>query len=293
VQDYKEQENENMDVDQNWVGPDFLSAMGAPLMSGREINESDTATSPNVAVVNQKFAQRFFAGRNPVGRHFGFGGGDDVHLDVEIIGVVKDSKNVDLRQDIRPYVLVPYSHSSHFGNATFYIRTNQDPVSLATAARKTVQDADGKLSVFDLKTLTAQVNDIVFTDRLVTYLSLGLGLLASLLAAIGLYGVMAYVVARRTREIGIRMALGATQGNVARMVLQEIAGISAVGLTVGLVAAYATGRIIESQLFGVKAADPFVFVAAAILLVVVAVLAGWLPARKAANVDPMVALRYE
>jgi putative ABC transport system permease protein len=293
VQDYKEQENENMDVDQNWIGPDFLSAMGSPLMSGREINETDTATAPNVAVVNQKFAQRFFAGRNPIGQHFGFGGGDDVHLDVEIVGVVKDSKNIDLRQDIGPYVLVPYSHSSHFGNATFYVRTNQDPVSLATAARKTVQDNDGKLSVFDLKTLTAQVNDIVFTDRLVTYFSLGLAIVASLLAAIGLYGVMAYVVARRTREIGIRMALGATQRNVARMVLQEIAGISVAGLTVGLVAAYATGRIIESQLFGVKAGDPFVFVAAAVLLVIVAILAGWLPARKAASVDPMVALRYE
>jgi predicted permease len=293
VQDYKEQENENMDVDQNWVGPDFLSAMGTPLMSGREISESDTATAPRVAVVNQKFVQRFFAGRNPIGQHFGFGGGDDVHLDVEIVGVVKDSKNIDLRQDIGPYVLVPYSHSSHFGNATFYVRTHQDPVSLATAVRKTVQDYDGKLSVFDLKTLTAQVNDIVFTDRLVTYFSLGLGILASLLAAIGLYGVMAYVVARRTREIGIRMALGATQGNVARMVLQEIAGISVMGLTVGLVAAYATGRIIESQLFGVKAGDPFVFAAAAVLLVIVAVLAGWLPARKAASVDPMVALRYE
>jgi putative ABC transport system permease protein len=137
------------------------------------------------------------------------------------------------------------------------------------------------------------VNDIVFTDRLVTYFSLGLAIVASLLAAIGLYGVMAYVVARRTREIGIRMALGATQRNVARMVLQEIAGISVAGLTVGLVAAYATGRIIESQLFGVKAGDPFVFAAAAVLLVIVAVLAGWLPARKAASVDPMVALRYE
>ena len=282
-----------MDVDENWVGPDFLAAMGAPLMSGREISESDTATSPSVAVVNEKFVQRFFAGRSPIGQHFGFGGGDDVKLDVEIVGVVKDSKNVDLRQDVRPYVLVPYSHSSHFGNATFYVRSNQDPGSLATAVRKTIRDYDGKLSVFALRTLTAQVDDIVFTDRLVTYFSLALGLLASLLAAIGLYGVMAYVVARRTREIGIRMALGATQGNVAGMVLYEIAAISAVGLAIGLIAGYAIGRLIESQLFGVKASDPFVFIAAAGMLVIVAALAGWLPARKAASVDPMVALRYE
>jgi predicted permease len=282
-----------MDVDQNWVGPDFLASMGAPLLTGREISESDTATSPSVAVVNEKFAQRFFAGRNAIGQHFGFGGGDDVKLDVEIVGIVKDSKNVDLRTEIGPYVLVPYSHSSHFGNATFYVRTNQDPVSLATAVRKTVQDCDGKLSVFDLKTLTEQVDDIVFTDRLVTYFSLALGLLASLLAAVGLYGVMAYVVARRTREIGIRMALGATQRNVAGMVLQEIAGIATVGLLVGLTAAYALGRVLESLLFGVKASDPFVFVAATGLLITVAALAGWLPARSAARVDPMVALRYE
>jgi predicted permease len=294
VQGYKPQENENMDVDQNWVGPDFLSAMGAPLMSGREINESDTATAPNVAVINEKFAQRFFPGRNPIGQHFGFGGGDDnVKLDVEIVGIVKNSKNVDLRTAVGPYVLVPYSHSSHFGNATFYVRTNQDPASLATAVRKTVQNYDGTLSVFDMRTLTAQVDDIVFTDRLVTYFSLALGLLASLLAAVGLYGVMAYVVARRTREIGIRMALGATQRNVAGMVLGEIAGVAAVGLAIGLTAAYAIGRALESQLFGVKASDPFVFAAATGVLIIVALLAGWLPARNAASVDPMVALRYE
>jgi len=293
VQGYKEQENENMDVDQNWVGPDFLAAMGVPLMSGREVNASDTATSPNVAVVNEKFARRFFGGRNPIGQHFGFGGGDDVHLDVEIIGVVKDSKNIDLRQAVQPYVLIPYSHSSHFGSATFYVRTNQDPVSLSTVVRKTVQDYDRKLSVFDLRTLSAQVDDIVFTDRLVTYFSLALGLLASLLAAVGLYGVMAYVVARRTREIGIRMALGATRRNVAGMVLKEIAGIATVGLVIGLAVAYAIGRVLESLLFGVKAGDPFVFLAATGLLIVVATLAGWLPARSAARVDPMVALRYE
>ena len=293
VQGYKEQENENMDVDQNFVGPDFLSAMGAALLSGREIHESDTATAPNVAVVNEKFVQRFFAGRQPIGQHFGFGGGDDVHLDVEIVGVVKDSKNVDLRQAVEPYVLVPYSHSSHFGNATFYVRTNQDPVSLASAVRKTVRDNDEKLSVFDLRTLTAQVDAIVFTDRLVTYFSLALALLAALLAAIGLYGVMAYVVARRTREIGIRMALGATRRNVAGMVLQEIGAIATVGLLIGLIAAYAVGRVMESLLFGVKASDPFVFVAATGLLIIVAALAGWLPARSAASVDPMVALRYE
>ena len=293
VQGYAAQPDENTDVNQNWVGPNFLSALGLPLLSGREVNESDTGTSPKVAVVNEKFVRRFFAGRDPIGQHFGFGSGDDVKIDTEIIGVVKDSKNVDLRETIVPTVFLPYTQSAHFGEASFYVRTNQDPTALATTVRQTVRDFDATIPVHDLKTLTMQVDEIVYTDRLVTYFSLGLGLLASLLAALGLYGVMAYVVARRTREIGIRMALGATQRSVASMVLREIAGIAGAGLVVGLVAAYALGRVIESQLFGVKAGDPLVFAGAAMLLVIVSLLAGWLPARKAANVDPMIALRYE
>jgi ABC-type antimicrobial peptide transport system permease subunit len=147
--------------------------------------------------------------------------------------------------------------------------------------------------LFDLKTLDQELDEIAFAERLLTFFSLCLGLLAALLAAIGLYGVMAYMVSRRTREIGIRMALGATQKNVAWMVLREIVRISAAGLGIGLVAAFAIGKLIESQLFGVKASNPLVFLAAAVLLSTVAFLAGWLPARRAAEVDPMVALRYE
>jgi putative ABC transport system permease protein len=188
---------------------------------------------------------------------------------------------------------VPYSQSEHAGNATFYARTNQDPEALTATVRNVVQGLDSNLPVYDVKTLTAQVDEIVFTDRLVTIFSLCLGLLASLLAAVGLYGVMAYVVARRTREIGIRMALGATQKSVAWMILREIIGMLGLGLLIGLLAAYGIGRVVESLLFGVKAGDPIVFVLAAGLLAGVALLAGWLPSRKAASVDPMVALRYE
>jgi len=188
---------------------------------------------------------------------------------------------------------LPYSQSEQAGNATFYVRTNQDPVALTATVRNLIAGFDANLPVYGVKTLTAQVDEIMFTDRLVTIFSLCLGLLASLLAAVGLYGVMAYVVARRTREIGIRMALGATQQNVAWMILREILGMLAAGLCVGLIAAYGIGKVVESLLFGVKASDPAVFVLAAVLLAAVALLAGWLPSRKAANVDPMVALRYE
>jgi predicted permease len=293
VQGYNTQEDEDMNVNQDWVGPEFLTTMGIPLLNGREFTEDDSSTSPKVAIINEAMARRFFAGRNPVGQHFGFGGGKDVKIDIEIVGVVKDSKDIDVREKVSPYVFVPYSQSEHAGNATFYVRTNQDPAALAISVRNLVQGVDSNLPVYDVKTLTAQVDDIMFTDRLVTVFSLGLGLLASLLAAVGLYGVMAYVVARRTREIGIRMALGATQKSVAWMILREILGMLAAGLIIGLVAAYGIGRVIESQLFGVKASDPFVFFIAAGLLVGVALLAGWLPSRKAAGVDPMVALRYE
>jgi predicted permease len=293
VQSYNAQEDENMNVDQNWVGPNFLAAMGIPLLNGREFSETDTGTSPKVAIINEALARRFFAGRNPIGLHFGFGGGNDVKLDTEIVGVVKDSKNTDVKTAAHPFVFVPYAQSEHFGNATFYVRTSQDPVALTANVRNVIQGFDGNLPVYGVKTLTAQVDEIMFTDRLVTVFSLCLGLLASLLAAVGLYGVMAYVVARRTREIGIRMALGATQKNVAWMILREIVGMLAAGLCVGLIAAYGIGRVVESLLFGVKADDPIVFVTAAGLLVAVALLAGWLPSRKAANVDPMVALRYE
>jgi predicted permease len=293
VQGYNTQEDEDTNVDQNWVGPNFLATMGIPLLNGREFSETDSATSPKVAIINEAMARRFFAGRNPIGLHFGFGGGKDVKLDTEIVGVVKDSKNTDVKTAARSFVFVPYAQSQHAGNATFYVRTNQSPEALTATVRNLIAGFDGNLPVYSVKTLTAQVDEIMFTDRLVTVFSLCLGLLASLLAAVGLYGVMAYVVARRTREIGIRMALGATQKSVAWMILREILGMLAVGLCVGLIAAYGIGRVVESLLFGVKASDPIVFVIAAALLVAVALLAGWLPSRKAANVDPMVALRYE
>jgi len=290
---YDAQEDEDTNVDQNSVGPNFLATMGIPLLNGREFSETDSATSPKVAIINEAMARRFFAGRNPIGLHFGFGGGKDVKLDTEIVGVVKDSKNTDVKTAARSFVFVPYAQSQHAGNATFYVRTNQSPEALTATVRNLITGFDGNLPVYSVKTLTAQVDEIMFTDRLVTIFSLCLGLLASLLAAVGLYGVMAYVVARRTREIGIRMALGATQKNVAWMILREIVGMLAVGLCVGLIAAYGIGRVVESLLFGVKASDPIVFAIAAGLLVAVALLAGWLPSRKAANVDPMVALRYE
>ena len=290
---YTVSEDTNTDVQTNLIGPNFFATLGIPLLSGREFGPRDTSTALKVAIVSEKMAQTYFRGQSAIGRHFAFGSGNGVHPDIEIVGVVKDSKNTDLRQEIRPLIYIPYSQDKHFGRATFYVRTNLEPTALGSTLRKTVQSADANLPVFAMKTLDQQVDEIAFSERLLTFFSLCLGLLAALLAAIGLYGVMAYMVAQRTREIGIRMALGATQKNVAWLVLREIVRISAAGLGIGLVAAFGLGKLIESQLFGVKASNPAVFLTSALLLSAVALLAGWLPARKAAGVDPMVALRYE
>jgi predicted permease len=291
---YVPQEDEDTHVRENWVGPDYFATVETPLLAGREFKPTDTPTSPKVAIVTEGIARRFFGGRNPVGLHLGIGPKQDkAHPDVEIVGMVKDSKTQDPHELIHPTVYMPYSQDENLGSVTFYVRTGQQPAAMSETLRKTVAQLDSKLPVFSVKTLAAQVDETVFNDRLLMFFSLCLGALASLLAAIGLYGVMAYVVVRRTREIGIRIALGATRENVGWLILREVVRMSAVGLAIGLPLAYGIGRLVESQLFGVKASDPLVFIAAAAALASVAMLAGWLPARKAASVDPMVALRYE
>jgi predicted permease len=290
---YKPGEDENTDVDTNPVGPNYLATLGIPLKRGREFNESDTAASQKVAVINETMAKHFFSGRDPIGLHFGWGAGNGTKTDIEIVGVMGDAKSTDLRTAVRPFALTPFSQTDRAGTANFYVRTDSNPAALGTTLRETVRRLDPNLPVYDLATLTRDIDELAYSDRLVTTFSLGIGLLAALLAALGLYGVMAYVVARRTREIGIRMALGATSGNVAWMILREIVAMCAGGLVAGLVIAYLLGRVIETQLYGVKASDPFVLVTAAILLAAVAMMAGWLPARKAAGTDPMIALRYD
>ena len=291
---YVPQESEDTHVNEDWIGEGYFSTMGIPLLSGREFTASDTATSPSVAIVSEGIARRFFGGRNPVGMHIGIGPKQNKeHPDIEIVGFVKDSKTADVHEKLRPMVYLPYTQDPALGSVTFFARTGQDPETLANPVRAVVAGLDSNLPVFDVRTLATQVDDMEFDDRLLMFFSACLGSLAALLAAVGLYGVMAYVVMRRTREIGIRMALGATRENVGWLILREVVLMSGIGLAIGLPLAYGVGRLVESQLFGVKASDPLVFAAAAAALASVAMLAGWLPARKAASVDPMVALRYE
>jgi len=292
VEGYQAAPDETTDVEKNWVGPNYFSTMGIPLMEGRELNESDGAETSKVAVVNQAFARRFFGGDSPLHRHFTFGSGD-VKPDIEIVGVVKDSNHTDVRSGVVPFAYMPQTQSKSLGSMTFYVRTAQAPEIMEASLRETVAGFDANLPIYGMKTLAAQVNEILFNDRLLTMLSLCFALLAALLAAVGLYGTMAYTVTRRTREIGIRIALGAARSEVIWLVLREVVQLALTGLAAGLIGAFVLGRYVEAVLFGVKPKDPLAFAIAAALLGCVALLAGGLPARRAASVDPISALRDE
>ena len=293
IEGYQAQENESVGVYHNRVGPDYFATMGVPLIGGREFTAADKAGGPKVAIINETMARRYFANRNPIGSHFAIGSGDRVRPDIEIVGVVKDSKHGVVREEKRPFAYFPYAQEKNLGNITFYARADQDVSAIAPSLRREVERRDNNLPIYDLKTLQQQVDESLFADRFLTFLSICFGSLAAALAAVGLYGVMAYTVTRRIREIGIRIALGATRGIVAWLILREVALLALIGLLVGAPLAFALGRAAESLLFGVKAGDPSVFAAASLFLALVALLGGYLPARRAAKVDPIVALRRE
>ncbi|HET7872462.1 MAG TPA: FtsX-like permease family protein, partial [Terriglobales bacterium] len=290
---YDASDAEKASASKNWVGPGYFSTMMIPLMAGREFQERDRADSSQVAIINHTLAKHYFAGRDPLGKHIMLGQSNVRRPDIEIVGVVEDSKHEDATSPVTPFLYFPYAQDKRIDRVTFYIRTAQDPASATSMLTSTVAALDPALPVYELKTVQEQVNESMFGDRVLAFFCLWLGSLAALLAALGLYGVMAYIVARRTREIGIRMALGATREGVAWLVLGEVLRMTIVGLALGLCCAVLTGKLIESQLFGVKGWSPMVLGLTTLLLAMTAILAGSLPARRAARVQPMVALRYE
>jgi predicted permease len=285
-------ENEETFTEQNWVSPDYFSTMKVRLIAGREFRDTDDQDHPKVAIVNQTLVRRYFAGRDAIGKRIVFGRGN-VQPNSEIVGVVADSKHANPREVTTAFAYLPITQDERPAGITFYVRTAQDPSATAGMLRSVVSGLDSALPVYDLETLNEQVHDSMIADRVMAFLCIWMGLLAAMLAAMGLYGVMAYVVLRRTREIGIRMALGATREGVAWMVLREVMRLTWIGLAIGLIAAVATGHLIESQLFGVKGWNPLVLAVTVVLLVTVALAAGSLPARRAARVQPVIALRYE
>ena len=228
---------------------------------------------------------------NPIGRRLGFGRGNAT--DIEIVGVVRDIRNQQLRDAPVRFLYIPYAQDDSVTQLTFYVRAAGDPSAAALAVRQTVQRLDSNLPIADMKTMEAQVGESLFVERMVAVLSVAFGVLATVLAAVGLYGVMAYAVARRTREIGIRMALGAERARVLRMVLSEVFLMASGGVLLGLIAAFFATRRVQAQLFGLSPSDPLTLVGAMGVLLSVAMLAGFGPARRATSIDPNVALRGE
>ncbi len=273
------------------VGPRYFDTMGIPLVSGREFTERDVKGAPRVAIINETMAKYFFNGTNPLGRRFGFGRG--TATDIEIVGVARDVRSLELR-DVPPrFIYIPYAQDESVTQLTYYVRAAQDGGSTATAIRQAVQRLDANLPIFDMKTMEVQVDESLFVERMVAALSIAFGGLATLLAAIGLYGVMSYAVTRRTREIGIRMALGAERGRVMWLVLKEVAIMTAAGIVSGLAVALWLTRQVQSQLFGLTPNDPATLAGATVLLAFIAIAAGYLPARRATRIDPIVSLRTE
>jgi ABC-type antimicrobial peptide transport system permease subunit len=275
------------------VSPGYFSTLGVPLLSGREFNEGDGPGKSKVAIITETMAKKYFVGRNPLGLHFAFGSGNDVKPDTEIVGVVRDVKQDHVRTADLPYIYLPYAQQPVIREMTFYTYTQQDPLLAVSALRSTVQELDANLPIFGIKTMERVVDEDLFGERMVAALSATFGTLAALLAAMGIYGVLAYLVVQRTREIGIRMALGAETAHVRFLIVREVGSMVLLGVAVGLPLAYGLARLSESLLFGVRAGDPTAYALGLALIALIALAACYIPARRATRVDPLVALRYE
>jgi len=293
VEGHQAKDGEDIQAFMNAVSPGYFAAMGIPLLEGRDFDTRDEADLFKVAIVNRAFATHYFGDRSPIGRHVGFGGGPRTKLAIEIVGMVDNSLYEGPREGVHRQVFVPGMEDSFIGSGAFYIRTSMDSSTMFAAVRRKMAELDPRLPLYDMKSLQNQLDETLSTERMIAALSAAFGALATVLAALGLYGVMAFVVARRTKEIGLRMALGASQGSVVWIVMREALLLLAIGLGVGAPAAYFLGRFVSTQLFGVKPADLMTAAAALAILAAVAAGAGFLPARRASGIDPIQALRYE
>jgi predicted permease len=293
IEGYAPKGDERPDPHMQYCTPAYFRTMKIPILLGREFNDRDVEGMQKVAIVNQKLVNRYFGGANPVGRHIGMGIDPGTKTDIQIVGVAADTKYESLRDEIPYEMYVPYRQSGFAGGLTYYVRAPGDPTRTFNALRAAVRETDASVGMYDLRTLNDQMEISLLTERLLATLSSVFGSLATLLAALGLYGVMAFMVTRRTREIGIRMALGADQSSVVWMVMRETLMLAGIGVAIGLAGAYGVTRLIQAQLFGVAPTDLLTMAAASLGIATVAALSGYVPARRATAIDPMRALRWE
>ncbi|MGA2184855.1 MAG: ABC transporter permease [Bryobacteraceae bacterium] len=302
LEGYTSKPGEDMNPNFNLISAGYFATLGVPLVEGRDFDERDTTTIrhpgipfpiPNVIIVNQKLAKRYFGNRSPIGRHIGFGNEPGAVADMEIVGVVKDFRYLGIRGDLTRQCFLPYLGSPFLNNMTSYMRTTLPPEQAFNIVRRTVAGLDRNLPVYNMRTLESTIDASLLNERLVASLSALFGALATLLAVIGLYGVMAYTVEQRTREIGIRVALGAQRGNVVWLVMKEVVVMVGIGFAIGLPAAWFSSKLVASLLYGIQPDDPVSIGAAMAVLAAIALLAGYIPAARASRVDPLRALRYE
>jgi predicted permease len=281
-----------LECSENSLGPGYFATLGIPLVAGREFTARDTLASPKVAVLNHSFARFLFEGENPIGRHIRIGSND---ADAEIVGIVKDSRYNDVKEKPPRFLYVPFEQGGDefTRQSSFFVRVQGSESTVLAAARRIVKQIDANLPIERLTTMDARISESIYTERTMAILAVAFGVLATALAAVGLYGVVAYSVTRRTREFGIRLVLGAVPRSLLRMLVREILWLVAIGAAVGLPASYALARLAESQLYGVRAHDAPILAGAAAFIAAVAIAAGIAPAVRAMRIEPMRALRHE
>jgi predicted permease len=293
IDSYAPKIGELPDPHMNFVSPDYFKTLEISLLAGRDVRITDTLNAPKVCIVNEAFARKYFGAINAVGHRIGMGIDPGTKTDITIIGVARSTKYESMRDEIPIEVFRPYQQLDFATGITAYVRTARDPDQMFSGIRRRVHDLDPNLPVFEMITLEEQVEDSLVTERLVALLSSGFGILATMLASIGLYGVMAYTVARRNREIGIRMAIGAARADVLWLVMREVLVLLGIGIAIALPASWILTQTVRSQLYGIQPTDSVSMGLATLVIAAVAVLAGYGPAHRATRVDPMRALRYE
>jgi predicted permease len=294
VQGYKAREDEDMNFEQPSITPGYFATLHQPVLAGREFTPADAQGQPSVAIVNLAFVKRFFASpQNAIGRTLAQGAGDDIKFDITIVGVVGNIRHTDLRTELGGAVYTPYLQQKHPGGVVVYLRTAQAPETIEPAIRQVMHQLDPTLVVDGLRTMEEQVSRSASDESALAYLAIGFSALALLLAAVGLYGVLAYSIEQRTREIGVRLALGSQRSGIVFLVIREMTIIAAIAVVVALPAVVALARLFKSQLYGVTTFDPLSLAAAALLTALAVSLAATLPARRAASIEPMQALRTE